>query len=182
LVDEPDVGEDGARAGDDVRVRPVMAQHRPVVVAGLAGDPDVLEDGRAGQDVGDLVGAGDRLARDGVGRQPRDVLAVEHDPAARRAEHAGQAVEEGGLPGAVWADDPADLAPRHGNADVVDSRRNAWWSSFRMVLSPCGKSSLSLTSMPSRASIRFIVSSRPRNRDFCMPSFRKFIASKFDWT
>jgi len=39
-----------------------------------------------------------------------------------------------------------------------------------------------LTSMPSRASIRFIVSSRPRNFDFCMPSFRKFIASKFDCT
>src|SRR5437773_10195790 len=61
----------------------------------------------------------------------------------------------------------------------MNSRRNAWWSSLRRVLSPCGKSSLSLTSMPSSASISFIVSSRPRNPDLCMPSLRKFIASKF---
>src|SRR5206468_6194006 len=33
----------------------------------------------------------------------------------------------------------------------MNSRRKAWWSSLRRVLSPCGKSSLSLTSMLSSA-------------------------------
>ena len=47
------------------------------VPARLGGDAHVLEHGGAGQDVGDLVRAGQRLARDPVGRQPGDVLAVE---------------------------------------------------------------------------------------------------------
>src|SRR4029079_3955800 len=59
----------------------------------------------------------------------------------------------------------------------MNSRRNAWWSSRRSVLSPFGESSAPLTSSPSRAAISFSVSSRPRKPDFCMPSFRKFIAS-----
>src|SRR2546422_6439277 len=42
---------------------------------------------------------------DGVGRQPRDVLAVEHDPAARRPEHTREAVEEGGLSRAVRSEE-----------------------------------------------------------------------------
>ena len=38
----------------------------------------------------------------------------------------------------------------------MNSRRNAWWSSLRSVLSPCGKSSPSFISRPSSASISFI--------------------------
>src|SRR5213594_636661 len=41
----------------------------------------------------------------------------------------------------------------------MNSRTNAWWSSFRMVLSPCGKSSPSFISRPSRASMSFLVAS-----------------------
>ena len=43
-------------------------------------------------------------------RQPGDVLAVEDDAARGRAQHAGQAIEERALAGAVRADDGADLA------------------------------------------------------------------------
>src|SRR3989304_4959018 len=64
----------------------------------------------------------------------------------------------------------------------MNSRRKAWWSSLRSVLSPCGKSSLSLTSMPSSAPMSFIASSRPRKPDFWIPSLRKLKTSKLDCT
>ena len=38
----------------------------------------------------------------------------------------------------------------------MNSRRNAWWSSLRSILSPCGKSSPSFISRPSSASISFV--------------------------
>src|SRR5207245_5684326 len=66
LAREADVGEDRARAVDDVPVRAMVTQHAPVVAAGLAGDPDIFQDGGARQEVGDLVGARDGLAGDGV--------------------------------------------------------------------------------------------------------------------
>ena len=56
---------------DDVAIGAVVAQHAPAVPARLRGDADVLERGGVGQDVGDLVGAGDALAGDAVGRQAR---------------------------------------------------------------------------------------------------------------
>ena len=68
---------------DDVAVGAVMGEHAPAMPARLRGDADVLEGGGVGQDVGDLIRAGDALARDPVGRQPGDVLAVEQDAPGR---------------------------------------------------------------------------------------------------
>ena len=115
------------RAGplDDIAVGAMVAEEAPGVMAGLDGDAHVLEDGRPGQDVGDLVRAGDGLARDAVGSQPGDVLAVEDDAPSRRAEHSGEAVEEGRLAGAVGPDDGPDLATGHGHAHVVESAQPA---------------------------------------------------------
>ena len=110
LAREADRGQHGARPRSITSRRRGGAEQAPAVAARLGGDAHVLQHGGAGQDVGDLVRAGDALARDACGRQPGDVLAVEEDPARGGPEHAGQAVEEGGLPGAVGPDDGADLA------------------------------------------------------------------------
>ena len=45
-----------------------------------------------------------------VGRQPRHVLAVEHDAAAPRRDGAGDRAQRRGLAGAVGADDGGELA------------------------------------------------------------------------
>jgi hypothetical protein len=45
-----------------------MRQKAPPVPARLGGDADILERGRVGEDIGDLVRAGDAPVRDSVGR------------------------------------------------------------------------------------------------------------------
>src|SRR5262249_35234562 len=54
-----------------------------------------------------------------VGRQSGDILAVEQDFPAGGPDHAGEAVEESRLAGAVGADDGTDLAAPDRDADVV---------------------------------------------------------------
>ena len=68
----------------------------------------------------ELKGTGDALLRHLVHRQSGDVLAGEDDAARARLEHAGDQVEDGGLAGAVGADDGANLAALHRQVDVVD--------------------------------------------------------------
>ena len=120
LVAEPHRLQHGVGAVEHVGERAVVAQEAPGVPPRLGGDAHVLEHGRAGQDIGDLVRARHALPGDAIRGQPGDVLPVEHDAPARRPEHAGQAVEEGGLAGAVGADDGADLALLHGHRHVVE--------------------------------------------------------------
>src|SRR5690606_38306906 len=57
---------------------------------------------------------------DSVRRRGGDVLAVEEEPARGRIVDAADQVEDGGLAGAVGADDGEDLAALHGEADVID--------------------------------------------------------------
>ena len=52
-----------------------------------------------------------------------DVLILEHNPTARRSEHAGQTVEKRRLAGSVRADDRQQLAGADGEGDVVQDRR-----------------------------------------------------------
>ena len=106
---------------DDVAIGAVVAQHAPGVPARLGGDADVLQRGGVGQDVGDLVRAGDALAA----RCGRAASPVMSSPLNRmrpdgRAQHAGQAVEEGALARAVRPDDGADLAALDLEVDVVE--------------------------------------------------------------
>ena len=102
----------------DVGEGAVMREHVPAVPARLRGDAHVFQRRGVGQDVGDLVGAGDALLRDCVRGQAGDVLAVEHDAAAGRPQHAGQAIEERALAGAVRTDDGVHLAARDFEIDV----------------------------------------------------------------
>ena len=90
-----------------------------------AGEVDVVVDGEAGKQRGDLVGPAQAAADALVGREVRDVLAEEADGAGGRREIAGDAVEQRGLAGAVRAEHGAPLAGAHGNGDVGERRERA---------------------------------------------------------
>ena len=90
------------------RRQPAQGQHHVVLHA------------QRRKQIGDLEGAGDAELRAAVRRQLRDVVTVEHDPAAGRRHHPRDSVEQRSLAGAVRADDGAALAARHGQADIVD--------------------------------------------------------------
>src|SRR6266545_2225120 len=97
------------------------AEKQPApVVPRLAGDADVLPRGQSGKDVAELEGAGDALLRHLMHRHPGNVLAGKDDFPGVRPEHAGDQVEDGGLAGAVGADDGANLARLDRHVDVVD--------------------------------------------------------------
>ncbi len=121
----PDRFEDGQGAVHDVLVGAMVGEEAPAVAARLGGDAHVLERGGIGQDIGDLVGAGDAAPGDAVGREARDVLAREDDAAARGAQHAGHTVEERALAGPVGSDDGPDLTGLHGEAHVVERGETA---------------------------------------------------------
>ena len=108
---------------DEVAIRAVVRQQAPAVPPRLGGDADVLKRGGIGQDVGDLIRAGDALPGDPLGRQARDVLAVEQDLPRGRAQVAGQAIEEGALARPVRPDDRADLLALDFEADAVQGHQ-----------------------------------------------------------
>ena len=76
----------------------------------LLGDLDVVQHRELAEQADGLEGAGDAALGDQVGPQPGDVGAVQADRAAGGAQEAGDDVEQGGLAGAVGADDTEDLA------------------------------------------------------------------------
>src|SRR5208282_3091708 len=82
-------------------------------------DAYVLEHGQFGEDFGDLEGAR-HAERDALGhRESGHVLAVEHDRAGSRREKSRDQIEEGGLAGAVRADDRPQLALFHLERDLA---------------------------------------------------------------
>jgi len=91
----------------------------------LGGDTDVFQRGGVRQDVGDLVGTCDALARDAVRGQPRDVLALEQDAARGGPQNAGQAIEEGAFARAVRPDDGADFITPDLEVDAIERRQAA---------------------------------------------------------
>ena len=66
-----------------------------------------------------LKGAGDPLPGDAVGRASLDLHAAKDDAARLGGEKTGHQVEQGGLAGAVGADDRLDGAPRHPKAHLL---------------------------------------------------------------
>src|SRR5262249_33468876 len=80
---------------------------------------------RVRKDVGDLIRACDALHRYPIGWKAADILAIEQDAARSRAQHSGQAIEEGALSGAVRPDDRADLFAVDLKTDVVDRGETA---------------------------------------------------------
>src|SRR6516165_3007872 len=125
LVQETDGRQYRLRLFDDVAVGAMMGQKAPAVAARLGGDPDVLKGGRVGEDVGNLVRSGDAPVRDSIGREPGDLASIEQDVPGRRPQHAGQAVEERALAGAVRADDRADLVATDFEVDLIEGGQPA---------------------------------------------------------
>ncbi len=87
--------------------------------AGVAADEHVFQDGHVGEEPDVLEGAGDACGGDleGLGRED---LAFVADFALGGDVEAGEAVEEGGLAGAVGSDEADDLAAVDGEVDVAD--------------------------------------------------------------
>ena len=77
---------------------------------GVAAGQDVLDHGAVLEQRQVLKGAADAERGEPRGRDGREIVAVEHDAAAARPQHAGDHVEQRGLAGAVRADHAADFA------------------------------------------------------------------------
>ena len=83
---------------------------RVLLEPGVGADHDVLHHGHAPEQADVLEGAGHAQLGDLVGLEPFDPLALELDGAFFALVERGDRVEEGGLAGAVGADDADDLA------------------------------------------------------------------------
>ncbi len=91
-------------------------------------------DRQLGEDFGDLERAGHAAPHPARRQKLRDVFAVEHDAAEGRGEKAADQIEEGGLAGAVGADDGAQFARLDRHRHVVDGDQTA--EMLRDVLNP----------------------------------------------
>ena len=81
---------------------------------------DVRRHAQRGEDARRLEGAGDAVLGEAVRRRAGEALAEGEQLARGRRHHAGEGVEEGGLAGAVRADDADQLARRERGADRID--------------------------------------------------------------
>ena len=96
--------------------------HAPYVSAagGDGVDFDILADRQAAIQADVLESPRDAVFGEVLGSPPGQVFAVEHDRAFGRYLEAGQHVDEGGLAGAVRADQPVNLAARDRHRDSGD--------------------------------------------------------------
>ena len=88
----------------------------------LGGHQHVLEHGHLWKDLDELERPGDAAAIDLIGGEPRDVLALEPHLPARWPQHAGDAVEERRLAGAVRPDDAEQISRLHVDAHLTQRR------------------------------------------------------------
>src|ERR1043165_2176837 len=86
---------------------------------------DVFEDGEVAEGLDDLEGAADAETRGGVGGKAGEGGIAEADRALVGRDEAADEIEEGGLAGAVGADDEEDLAFVCGEGGVVDPAQAA---------------------------------------------------------
>ncbi len=93
--------------------------------ARLGGEQAVLAHGEGQQDVGALIAATEAAAGDLVGGPAGDVLAVEADAPGAGLERAGEKIDEGGLAGAVRADDAVHLVGVEGERHAVHGDETA---------------------------------------------------------
>ena len=101
-------------AGSAEQIEPELAAQ-----LGEHGDGEVLAHGQPGEQLVDLIALGQAELADLGDADAGDVLALEHDRAGGRRHLAGQHLEEGGLAGAVRADDAAQFAAIDGEVDVA---------------------------------------------------------------
>ncbi|MNI30652.1 hypothetical protein D3C73_845050 [compost metagenome] len=91
----------------------------------VLGDQEVLDRGHVLEQPHVLEGTHHALEGDLVAGQAFDRLAVQQDAAAARLVEAGQAVEHGGLAGAVRADQGNHLFLFHAQGHAVDRQQAA---------------------------------------------------------
>ena len=91
---------------------------RPALL-GERGDGDVLAHGQPREQLVDLVALGQAELAHFGDAEAGDVAALEHDAPFGRMHLAGQHLEEGGLAGAVRADDAAQFAAPDREIDIV---------------------------------------------------------------
>lgn len=87
---------------------------------GFVAEEDVLGDRQALHQVEFLVDGGDAEAHGGDGRLERDVFAAPGDPSVVGLVGAGEDLDEGGLAGAVLAEEAVDLAGLDVEVDAVE--------------------------------------------------------------
>ena len=135
---------------------------------------DVLQHREAAEQPVDLEGAGD-AALDALGLLDLgDVLALEQHLAGARRQHAGQQIDEGGLAGAVRADQrvaraflqrEGDVARGAERAEALAERARFEQRGHGGVFSRCRHRCIRLSTMPRmppRANSAMTTSSRPR--------------------
>src|SRR5262249_49317743 len=88
----------------------VLALDRGAVLAGIRAHLEVLEHRHAREDAAALWRLADAELDPAVGRQLRDVLAVEEDVSRRDRPDAGDRLQSGRLAGAIGADQRDNLA------------------------------------------------------------------------
>ena len=108
----------------DRREREKMRE-RVLLLMQMPPNHDVLERRHVHEDLEVLKRARQAARRQFVGRQARYVLPIEIDAAAARSIEAGDHVEQGGLAGAVWADNRVDSTARDIERQVVDGAEAA---------------------------------------------------------
>ena len=89
---------------------------------GAPGEAQVLERGQPGQDAAALRHVADAEPAPVVRLHPRDVDAVDRDPAGGNRHQADQRFEKGGLADTVVADDPDRFARMKLERDAVQDR------------------------------------------------------------
>ena len=87
--------------------------------AGLDAERDILDHREIGEDAGDLERPRQAEAGARMGRQGRDVAAGEADLPGIGAQASADLVDQGGLAGAVGADDGVDFTDLHGEIQIV---------------------------------------------------------------
>ena len=91
----------------------------PGAAQAVAAHHDVFQDRHVVEELHQLEGAGDPPPGDAVGRASLDFLALKDDAALLGGQKAAHQVEQGGLAGAVGADDRLDGARRHPKGDLL---------------------------------------------------------------
>ena len=109
--------EDRHAGGDHQRV--VLRDHQVLEHRQAAEEPDVLERAR------DLRLGGDAVVGHALEQELGAARLAQRDPALARLVEAGDAVEDGGLAGAVRADQPGDVAALGLERHVVDGEQAA---------------------------------------------------------
>ena len=115
-----DLADPRPLVGGGAALAPQVPPESAGAVPGPLGHQEVVPDGRAGEQLDALEGAADPQTGPRVDPAADQVLAAERDPAGVGAQIAVDAVEQGGLAGAVGPDEADDLPLVHPQGRPVE--------------------------------------------------------------